>query len=96
MTRVVFSPLAQNDLIEIGEFIARDDPDAALRYVREIYRACSVLTEQPRLGRVRSDLRAGELRSIPIRSHVIYYRLVRLNVEVIRILHGARDARALL
>jgi toxin ParE1/3/4 len=54
-----------------------------------------ILSEWPRLGRARNDLRRG-LRSLPVGDYVIFYRIARADVVVQRILHGRRDIERLL
>jgi len=44
----------------------------------------------PFAGRLRSELRAG-LRSFPIRSYVLFYRIDGENINLLRVLHGQRD-----
>jgi toxin ParE1/3/4 len=54
-----------------------------------------ILSEWPRLGRARNDLRRG-LRSLPVGDYVIFYRVARADVVVQRVLHGRRDIERLL
>jgi len=42
------------------------------------------------MGRSRFDL-SPELRGFPVGSHLIFYRPAVDGIEVIRVLHGARD-----
>ncbi len=89
------SPAAEEDLVEIAEFIARDNPARALTFVDERKQACGRLIDHPRSGVERSDLRRG-LRSRPYGSYVIFYTPHETVVRVERILHGSRDIGAVL
>jgi toxin ParE1/3/4 len=89
-----FSPLAQDDLNDIWEFIAQDNPYAATRLVDLVEQKCDLLAENPEIGRKRDDL-APELRSFPVKSYVIYYRYRKKAIEVIRVLSSARDVESL-
>jgi toxin ParE1/3/4 len=42
------------------------------------------------MGRAREEL-ASELRSFPVRRYVVFYRPLVDGIEVVRVLHGARD-----
>ena len=42
------------------------------------------------MGRNRPDL-APELRSFPVDNYIIFYRPISEGIQVIRVLHGARD-----
>jgi toxin ParE1/3/4 len=91
MARLIFSERAELDLIEIGNFIAADNPAAARRFVAHIEKHCRLLEDHPLLGRSRDDL-LPELRSLPYRRYVIFYRVSGDSVQIVRVLHGARDA----
>jgi toxin ParE1/3/4 len=49
-----------------------------------------MLAEQPELGAARDDLLPG-LRVWPVVNHLIFYRLSTDGIEVVRVVHGARD-----
>ena len=49
-----------------------------------------MIADSPMIGRTREELAPG-LRSFPVGNHVIFYRSVKNGIEVIRVLHGARD-----
>jgi toxin ParE1/3/4 len=94
MPRVIVSPLAQTDIDEIWDNIARDSIAQANRWVDEIDQRFELLADNRRLGVARGDLRPG-LRRFRYARYLIYYRLVRGGIEVIRVVHGARDQKAL-
>jgi len=45
--KVVFSPEAEDDLINVGDTIARDDPLRAVTFIREIRNHCQLLSTTP-------------------------------------------------
>jgi toxin ParE1/3/4 len=90
MSRVRFSLEASRDLEEIEGYISQDNPDAAARLILLVREKCELLSEQPGIGRDRSDVRSG-LRGFPIGNYVIFYQPANDGIEVIRVLHGARD-----
>lgn len=53
------------------------------------------LAEQPLMTRKRDDL-APNLRGFPLGAYVILYRPIANGIEVVRVLHGARDIKRLL
>jgi len=91
VARHVFARPAQRDLLEIWEFIARDDVDAADRVLREIEDAVEHLADMPRSGRLRNDLTDEPLRSWPVYSYLIFYRPETSPLEVVRVVSGYRD-----
>ncbi|MEK7586599.1 MAG: type II toxin-antitoxin system RelE/ParE family toxin [Patescibacteria group bacterium] len=87
---------AQADLESIRKFIADDDPDSALLVIKELRQAFERLSTLPNIGHLRNDLAPGPLRFWPVRSYLIIYRPELNPIHIIRILHGARDVRAIL
>lgn len=92
---VVFSPAAESDLDEIWLNIAQENPSAADRLIDSFRQRSEQLSEFPELGRLRPDI-AEAARSVNVGNFLILYRIVARTVEVIRIVHGARDLAALL
>ncbi len=64
--------------------------DQAITYVSEFEPIFHLLIENPELGKVRDEIKPG-LRSIPKDSHVIFYRIMRNHIRIVRILHSSQD-----
>jgi toxin ParE1/3/4 len=93
MATIVKRPRARNDLIEIWAYIAEDSDSKADAFVELLDRKFRALAENPAIGRARHDLTEG-LRSFPVGRYVIFYMPLGDGVEVIRVLHSARDIDA--
>lgn len=89
--RLRWSPAAANDLKDIRERISRDNPAAALRVVRALYKGISALRKFPRRGRVGREPGTRELVFAPY-PYVAVYRVGDDAIEVVRIRHGAQIA----
>lgn len=90
MTRATFTPAAEADLEDIGYFIAQDNVERAAAFVEEIIAHCHRIAANPAIGRRRPEL--GEaIRSLPHGRYVIFYRAGEIGIQVVHILHGARD-----
>jgi plasmid stabilization system protein ParE len=96
MPEFFYSPAARQDLLEIWEFIAQDDLDAADRVEREIERAILRLADNPGLGHVRRDLTSKPVRFWVVYSYLVVYDPATQPLEVVRILSGYRDLASLL
>lgn len=96
MADFFYSSEARRDLLEVWEFIAQDDLDAADRVEREIERAITMLACNPHLGHLRRDLTSKPVRFWPVYSYLIIYDPEARPLEVVRILSGYRDVAALL
>lgn len=94
--RLVYTPAARDDLDEIFDFIATDNPLRAASYVADIQNACRNLCVTPHLGRERSDLRAG-LRILPLWQRIIIaYELPPGRVDILRVFSAGRDYQAII
>jgi toxin ParE1/3/4 len=94
MARARLRPRAIVDLEEIGDYIAIDNPAAAVTLITDIMRCCDLLAESPLLGRDRNALCTGT-RSFPIGRYIIFYSPAADGIEIVRVLHGARDVQSL-
>ncbi len=88
--KVLRTRRGRQDLIDIWRHIGRDDPAAADRLLDRIDARCALLAEHPQLGPERADIRPG-LRYLVVERYVILYRTVEGGVEIVRVVHGARD-----
>jgi len=91
MTAVHISAEAEADLDAIWYHIASDSPVNADRFLeRLITTLTNTLSTAPLAGRTRDEFGAG-LRSFPVENYIAFYRTTKSAVEIIRIIHGARD-----
>ena len=91
MPRVIYAPQAEDDLIDVIEYIAKDKPAAARRWLEEIRSTCEMLATRPEVGEHRPDLGMPGCRSFSFGSYVIFFRRANDGIEVARIIHGSRD-----
>jgi toxin ParE1/3/4 len=91
MARVRYSTRASVDLWENAEYIARDKPDAAYRWVETIEDICATLALNPEIGQARRSRSHGPCRSFVSGNYVIFFRSFSEGVEIIRIVRGERD-----
>jgi len=84
------------DLQEISDYLCQFNPAAASRFLDAAENAIERLESSPRLGRAcrfRDPALAGvRKRLIHGTRYMLYYRPIDDGIEVLRILHGARDA----
>jgi toxin ParE1/3/4 len=93
VARVTRRPLAEADIFEIWDYIADDSMEAADRWVDQLDEKFQLIATQPMMGRAREELVPG-LRSFPFRRYVIFYMPTGAGIDVVRVLHGARDIDA--
>ena len=84
------SPRASEDLTEIWSYIADDSVANADAFIDKLFETMQVLSRQPGSGRHREELASG-IQSFPFGRYIIFYRVVTSGIEIVRVLHGARD-----
>ncbi|MDO9451094.1 MAG: type II toxin-antitoxin system RelE/ParE family toxin [Rugosibacter sp.] len=94
MLGVTFSPKARQDLVEIGDFIAKDSRANARRFVAKLMTQCQRIAHAPMGYPSREDL-AASLRMASMGRYVIFFRVLDDMVRIERVLHGARDMPAI-
>lgn len=93
MPHVLRRPQAAEDIAEIWDYIADDSLAAADRFVDQLDEQFGLLATQPQMGRARGEL-APDIRSFPFGRYVIFYLPIDEGLDVVRVLHSARDIDA--
>ncbi len=84
-----FSTIAEVDLEEIADYIARDNPRRALSFIHEIRERCQKIVIFPEAAPLREEFGAG-IRLIPFGRYLIFYTVHTDTVRIERILSGFR------
>jgi toxin ParE1/3/4 len=87
----VLSPDALQDLQDIWDFIASGNVVAADKLEDKFFDAFEMLAKHPRMGHVRPDLTERDVRFWPVGEYLIVYRGLPAPLQVVAVLHGARD-----
>lgn len=89
---VTYSRAAQDDLQDIWGYIAEDNLLAADKLENDIRAEVARLAWLPSLGHRRRDLTLHDLWFYTVRkNYLVVYRLAE-SLEIVRVLHGSRDA----
>ncbi|MEC4819600.1 MAG: type II toxin-antitoxin system RelE/ParE family toxin [Scytonema sp. PMC 1069.18] len=94
MSQVIRTPKAKNDLKEIWNYIADYSEERADSLLKMLGEKMQTLAQFPLMGKERAEILEG-LRSFPVNNYIIFYRPIDNGIEVIRVLHGARDIESL-
>ena len=96
MRDITRKPKAQRDLIEIADYIAKGSMNSSDRFLQATERAFKQLADMPGLG-ISRDYNNPEfvgIRRWPVPGfdrYLIFYRATIERLDVLRVLHGARD-----
>jgi len=96
MKRFVLTPLAEQDLNEIWEYIGDESVETANRVLGKIETAIYRLVEHPGLGHLREDLADSRHWFSLVYSYLIVFRPETDPLQIIRVVHAARDVQTLL
>ena len=88
--RFKLAKLAEKDLDDIWLFIAQHNLDRADKVLDEIQARFLLLSRFREMGIAREEL-APALRSFPVDKFLIFYRLTKQRIEVVRVLQGQKD-----
>lgn len=90
MRRFSFAPSAETDLDSILSHIRVDNQIAAERWFSQLEEKCDTIAHSPLIGKIREDLSPG-LYMFPFGKYLIFYEARPSGIEIVHIVHGARD-----
>ena len=93
---VVITAAAEADLETIADRIAEDNPTRAVTLVIELRRRCETLIDAPKGYALVPRYEALGIRRRPYGDYLIFYRVAGDTIEILHVLHGARDYEAIL
>lgn len=87
--KVEWSPLALDRVSEIARYIAKDNPDAAERWVNELFDAVGRLVDFPESGRVVPEVGVRRIREVIFGAYRVIYS-VKDKVEILTVRRGSQ------
>lgn len=94
--KLVFTDEARADLLQIADWIAEDNPGRAFTFVEELENRCARLMRTPRAYPLVPRHESSGVRRLPHREYLIFYRVGAGRLEILHVLHGARDYERIL
>jgi toxin ParE1/3/4 len=92
MAQIKWTEPALDDLNEIAEYIALDNPSDAKKFVQETFKAVKRLKDFPNSGKIPTELKNSRCREIIVAPCRVLYRV---DVDLVFILYVMRSERAL-
>ena len=97
MPRYLLTAEAERDLDEIKRYLVRQGGPRVARYVpREIREAFRFLASTPEAGHRPEDLTDAPVKFWTVFSYLVVYDPAKRPIEILNVIHGARDVPALL
>jgi len=86
--KIVWSPLAVDKASEIAEYIARDKPSAARRWIEDVFSKVDQLKSSPQIGRMVPEISDSQFRELIYGNYRIIYRIEVKQISILTIRHG--------
>ncbi len=96
MSGYFLSREADSDLDDLWDYIAADNVDAADRLIAKLKDAFEALARHPGIGHKREDISSYPVLFWAVGNYLVVYRAEHRPVEIVAIVHGARDIPAFL
>lgn len=90
MVEIIWSTTAENDLIEIIDYIAQDSPQYALSFYDDVQEKVENLIDFPHIGRIVPELDESNMRELILSNYRLVYRIHGEKIQILRLIHGAR------
>ncbi len=85
------SVAAATDINDLYDYtIDRFGEQQAIKYLTGLDERLAFLAERPDTGRIRDEVRKG-LMSFVYKKHVVFYRVMKYGIRIVRVLHGSMD-----
>lgn len=86
--KIIWSPLAIDRASEIAEYIARDKPSAAEKWINMVFSKVEQLKSSSEIGRVVPEIRNDQFRELIYGNYRIIYRIEKKQISILTIRHG--------
>ena len=100
MSNYLLDPCVEDELRDIWDYIAQDNPQAATAVIEAVFDTFRILAETSHIGTTRKfrNPRLRGIRSIPVTgfpNYLVFYRVPAGVLQVHHVYHGAHDLSAL-
>lgn len=88
--RLRWTERARHDLLEIGRYMARDDPKAVRRWIQRLRTRAHGAAKRPRSGRTVPEFQRDDMREVFLKTYRIVYLVREETVDVLTVFEGHR------
>lgn len=90
--RIVWSPLSLERVEDITRYIAEDNPDAALRWVDDLFASVERLADFPKSGRMVPEVGSPRIRELILGTYRVIYS-VKDQVDILTVRRSSQLLR---
>jgi len=88
--KIIWSPLAVDQVAVIAEYITLDNPVAAEQWVGDIFNSVKRLKKFPKSGRIIPEIQLDNFREIIFGNYRIIYRIHKNQISVLTVRNGSQ------
>jgi plasmid stabilization system protein ParE len=86
--KIIWSPLAIDRATEISEYIARDNPLAATKWIETMFDKVQILKSSPKSCRIVPEIQREDIRELIYGNYRIIYRIEKEKISILTVRHG--------
>ena len=86
--KIIWSPLALDRIAEISQYISKDSPAAARKWIDTVFNKVETLTNFPEMGRMVPEANRKEIRELLIKNYRVIYRIKDEQISILTVRHG--------
>ena len=88
--KLLWTRKALEDLIDIENYIARDNLKKAIEFTDNLIAKCENLKDNPDMGRVVPELQIQQVRELIVKNYRIVYRHIDDEIQILTVFEGHR------
>lgn len=86
--KVTWSKESLQQLIQIEQFISRDNPERAVQFINRLIDRAEKIKDYPYQGRIVPEFSLNEIREVFEKSYRIVYRISENQIEILTVFEG--------
>ena len=85
---MIWSKESLKQLIEIEQFISKDNPERAIKFIDKLVDRGDAIKDYPFKGRIVPEFSINEIREVFEKSYRIVYRIFETKIEILTVFEG--------
>lgn len=91
--KVIWTKESFKHIAEIEDYISKDSPDKAIKFINKLINRGESLAKFPTKGRIVPEFSVPEIREIFEQNYRIVYRITKTRIEILTVFEGHRLIR---
>lgn len=91
--KIIWSPLAVEQVQDISTYIALDKPSVAIEWTEKIFNSVSQLIEFPDSGRIVPEIKRKEIRELVLKNYRVIYKVKSKEILILAVKNYHQDLK---